>query len=308
MKSLPKVAILVLNWNNYQDTKRCLDSLKKLDYPSYSVVLIDNGSTDNSGNRLEKEFPNVNHIKTGKNLGFAGGNNVGIRYILDQYIPYILLLNNDTEVIHPRFLTELINEAEHEKNLGAIGPRIRSVDGTDQDSIFPFPTLGATVKTTLGLYHNDLTQKQYVNSICGCCVLVRTDVITDVGNFDENFFIYGEETEWFYRMGKSGWKIVYLPVLSIIHKGAASSKNIEDNKIYVERRSNIIYTLVKHGFNFQAIMVYVLMNILLVLRIVQVNLSRSNRPDKPYNLGMIPNFYFAVTRKWEIARNSGSLE
>ena len=304
--SLPKVAILILNWNNYPDSKRCLDSLINLEYPDFSVVLVDNGSTDNSGIQLENEFPEVIHLKTRNNLGFAGGNNVGIRYILDQDFPYILFLNNDTELIQPGFLSELIKEAEHESNLGAIGPRIRSMDGTDEDSIFPFPTLGATVKTTIGLYHNDLSQKQYVDSICGCCFLVRSDVIKIAGNLDENFFMYGEETEWFYRIRKAGWKIVYLPVFSINHKGAASSKNIGDQKIYVERRSNTIYLLVKHELIFQAIMVYVLMNLLLVLRIVQINLSRSNRSDKPYNLGMISSFYHSVSTKWKIARNIGS--
>jgi GT2 family glycosyltransferase len=299
--SLPKVAILILNWNNYQDTKRCLDSLMGLTYPSYSIVLIDNGSSDDSGRRLIEEYPSIHHIHTEKNLGFAGGNNVGIRYILDQDIPYILFLNNDTEVIQPNFLTELINEIIQQDKLSAIGPRVQRVDGSDEDTILPFPTIRNSIICTLGLYRNDLSQPQFADSITGCCVLVRSEVIKQIGGFDDQFFIYGEETEWFFRMRQSGWKIGYLPVTSIIHKGAASSKKIEDSKIYIERRSNVIYMLVKHNQIFRAVMTFVLMSMLLVIRIIMSNLSFTHPSEKKYFLSMIPDFFSAVKKKWHYA-------
>jgi GT2 family glycosyltransferase len=301
MISLPKVAILILNWNNYQDTKRCLDSLTHLTYPLFSIVLIDNGSSDDSGRRLVEEYPNIHHIQTEKNLGFAGGNNVGIRYILDQDIPYILFLNNDTEVIQPNFLTELINEIAQQESLGAIGPRVQRVDGSDEDTILPFPTIRNTILCTLGLYRNDLSQQQFADSITGCCVLVRSDVIKQIGAFDEQFFIYGEETEWFYRMRQSGWNIGYLPITSIIHKGAASSKRLEDSEIYIERRSNVIYTLVKHNQTLRAVIMFVSMSLLLVFRIMMSNLSPAHNLERKYFLSMIPDFFRAVSKKWHYA-------
>ncbi len=306
MMSSPEVAILILNWNNYHDTKRCLDSLAKLSYSAYSIVLIDNGSTDKSGLQIKKEYQDIHHIKIEQNQGFAGGNNVGIGYILERGIPYILLLNNDTEVIQPDFLTKLIHEMNEVEHLGAIGPRVHKMDGSDQDTILPYPTLGVTVKSTLGLYKNDLDQKQFADSVSGCCVLVRSDVIADVGYLDENIFFYGEETEWFYRMRKKGWKIGFLPVLSIIHKGAASSKNIEDSTIYIERRSNVIYTLVKHNQTLRAVLMYFLMNLLLVYRILVTYLFPANRFGKQYSLVMISDFYQAVSKKWEYAKVTSS--
>ena len=93
MNQYPRVAILVLNWNNYQDTKRCLESLYKLSYPDISIVLVDNGSSDNSGAKLAAEYPEAHTILSGENLGFAGGNNIGLRYVLERAIPYVLLLN-----------------------------------------------------------------------------------------------------------------------------------------------------------------------------------------------------------------------
>ena len=301
--SLPKVAILILNWNNYQDTKRCLDSLGKLSYPNFSIVLVDNGSTDKSDIKLKKEFQHIHHIKNNKNLGFAGGNNVGIRYILENNFPYFLLLNNDTELIQPDFLTTLIKEIENEDLLGVIGPLVQRIDGSNQDTILPFPTLGVTIKSTLGLYNNDLSKKQYAESISGCCVLVRREVIKIAGLLDEYIFFYGEETEWFYRIRNAGWKIGYFPVKSIMHKGASSSTKIDDKMIYIERRSNVIYTLVKHNQIFRAVMMYGLMNLMLIYRILFKDRVSANRSEDNYPLNMIPEFYREVSRKWGYARN-----
>ncbi|MCK5346069.1 MAG: glycosyltransferase family 2 protein, partial [Candidatus Heimdallarchaeota archaeon] len=278
-----------------------LDSLMNLSYPSFSIVLVDNGSSDDSGRRLTEKYPKIHHIQTEKNLGFAGGNNVGIRYILDQGIPYVLLLNNDTEVIQPDFLTGLVNEINQQECLGAIGPRVRGMDGSDEDTILPFPTIRNTIICTLGQYRNDLDQKQFADSITGCCVLVRSEVIKQIGYFDEQFFIYGEETEWFFRMRQSGWKVGYLPIASIIHKGASSSKNIEDSKIYIEGRSNVIYTLVKHNQIIRATIMFVLMFLFLIFRIILFGLSTAHRPEKKYSLSMIPDFIRAVSKKWHNA-------
>src|SRR5512141_114352 len=93
----PRVAIIVLNWNGWRDTIECLESLQRLTYPNYQVVVVDNGSTDNSVEHIRKAYPRVRLLETGKNLGWSGGNNIGIKYALGQETEYIHLLNNDTK-------------------------------------------------------------------------------------------------------------------------------------------------------------------------------------------------------------------
>ena len=99
----PKVSIIILTWNSYDVTRDCLLSLRKIDYPAFEVVLVDNGSVDGSGKKLAQDFPEVRVILNEKNLGFTGGNNVGMRDVLARGTDYLLLLNNDT-IVAPNFL------------------------------------------------------------------------------------------------------------------------------------------------------------------------------------------------------------
>ena len=108
--SLPKVAVIILNWNGKEDTLECLASVKKLDYSNYEIVLVDNGSVDDSVDAISKQYPDMTLLQTGENLGYAGGNNVGIRWALEQGADYILLLNNDT-IVAADLLSAFINAA-----------------------------------------------------------------------------------------------------------------------------------------------------------------------------------------------------
>src|SRR5205823_1889527 len=115
----PRVGIIILNWNSYQVTSECLLSLRKLNYPNTEIVLVDNGSSDDSADRLQNEFPEIRVLRNPENLGFPGGNNVGIRYVLDRGADYLLLLNNDT-VVQPDFLRELVQVAESDATIGLL--------------------------------------------------------------------------------------------------------------------------------------------------------------------------------------------
>ena len=97
-KAQPKVTVIILNWNGKEDTLECLASVKKIDYSNFEIVLVDNGSVDDSVEAVSEHYPDVTLLQTGDNLGYAGGNNVGIRYALDNKAEYVLLLNNDTVV------------------------------------------------------------------------------------------------------------------------------------------------------------------------------------------------------------------
>jgi len=302
MKNTSRVLVLIVNWNNYIDTKECLESLAQLTSDNYQVMLVDNGSGDNSSQLLREEFPEIQLVNLEENLGFAGGNNVGLEYALKEEFPFILLLNNDTIVQDGDFLDKLVQALEEEQSVGAVGPAVEQTDGITQLSILPYPNLGNTVVNTLGLYQPNHNMRQYVDSIAGCCVLLRREAIEQAGLLDENYFMYGEETEWFFRIRKKGWKILFLPIDSIIHKGGTSSKKIDDKEIYIERRANVIYTLVKGKQKLQAVFVAALMVFVLSIRLVLSAMGgRENRG--PYQASMIDELIKVFRQKWQLAKN-----
>ena len=118
----PSVGIILLNWNDYKHTSACLDSLEKLDYENYKSIVVDNNSRDDSLLQLIQTYPNVHFIQNNQNLGFTGGNNVGIRYALKKQFEHILLLNNDT-IVEPDFLRILVNKLESDPKIGAVQPK-----------------------------------------------------------------------------------------------------------------------------------------------------------------------------------------
>ena len=301
MNDTSRVLILILNWNNYSDTKECLESLAQLTFNNYQVMLVDNGSGDDSSQLLEEEFPEIQLVNLQENLGFAGGNNVGLEYALKEEFSFILLLNNDTIVQAGDFLGKLIQALEEEQSVGAVGPAVEQTDGITQLSILPYPNIVNTLINSLGLYHPNHKKPQFVDSIAGCCVLVRREAIEQAGLLDENYFMYGEETEWFFRIRKKGWKILFLPIDSIMHKGGSSSKKIDDKKIYIERRGNVIYTLVKGKQELQAVFVAALMVLLLGIRVFFSAIKiRENKSS--YRGSMIVELIKVFRQKWKLAK------
>ena len=305
MRDTSRVLILIVNWNNYSDTKECLESLAQLTSENYQIMLVDNGSSDDSNQLLEEEFPEIELVNLQENLGFAGGNNVGLDYALKEGFSHILLLNNDTIVQDGDFLTKLVQLLEEEPSVGAVGPTVEQTDGIIQLSILPYPNIGNTIVNTLGLYHPNHKKRQYVDSVAGCCVLVRREAIEQAGLLDENYFMYGEETEWFYRMRKRGWKVLFIPKKSVLHKGAATSKKIEDNSIYIERRANVIYTLVKHQQQIQAGITAILMIFLLGFRIFWSGIMPRIIQKQRYPISMLTDLIRIIRQKWILADDRG---
>jgi len=123
VEETPKVSIIVLNWNSAHDTAECLESLRKLNYPAHEIIIVDNGSTDDSELVLREEYSDIKFIQTGVNLGYAGGNNVGIKYALAHGAELIWILNNDT-VVDPDSLREMVVMAQSDPAIGLVGSKI----------------------------------------------------------------------------------------------------------------------------------------------------------------------------------------
>src|SRR5882762_1861997 len=130
-KFFPPVYVLVLNWNNWRNTNECLASLRGLDYEDYTVLALDNGSTDDSLQRIRERFPEVEIMELGENLGYAKGNNMGIRAALERGAEYVWILNNDTTV-DPKALVAMVERAKVDSSVGAVGSVLFFMDRPHQ--------------------------------------------------------------------------------------------------------------------------------------------------------------------------------
>lgn len=242
------VAIIILNWNAYDDTFECLKSLEHLTYPYFHVFLVDNASQDNSFDKLQEDYKEgkfnvpITFIQTGANLGFAGGNNVAIKKAYNQGYQYFWMLNNDT-VVDPNALTPLVEALEKDKQVGIVGSKIYYY-GTNRVWF-----AGGTINLYTGKSkHIGLNQQdnpifniqKEVDYITGCSLFFRKEIIELVGYMSEDYFLYYEETEWNIRVRKKGFKIVYIPRSIVYHKVSSSSgsgKNLAPYLDYYDLRN-----------------------------------------------------------------------
>ncbi|MDI6808601.1 MAG: glycosyltransferase family 2 protein [Candidatus Eisenbacteria bacterium] len=249
----PKVGIVILNWNGFNDSRRCVESFRGLRYPNHELVIADNGSTDGSCEALRQEFPGLTLVETGRNLGYTGGNNVGIKRALADGSGYVLIVNNDTESINPDFVGELVREMESQPGLGVIGPKVLNPGNVVQHTILLAPTLSNSIRESV-LYKTgrkepeDYDRAQAVNAVSGVCWMIRREVFEKVGLLDEDYLSYVEEQDYCYRAQKAGWKIMYYPVESVVHYKEADDKNKERGyRQYVYARRNLVLFLRKHS-------------------------------------------------------------
>ena len=221
------VAVILVNWNGFDFTKACLESLGKVDYPDFKVILVDNASQNQEGQRLKKAFPDILLIENQDNLGFAGGNNTGIRLALQQGFSHLLLLNNDTEV-EPDFLGELMRTIHKNPRLGVVQPLILFLH--DPKKIWSaggkwIPTLARAV--TLG-DRSPIADYRFKQSALdwasGCCMLISREALLKTGLLNEQYFAYFEDVEWSLRFRNAGFEIALSEKSVIYHEAGASSK------------------------------------------------------------------------------------
>ncbi|KAA3664712.1 MAG: glycosyltransferase family 2 protein [Chloroflexi bacterium] len=243
--SVPGVMFVVVNWNQPQLTLDCLASLKEQNYGNFSVVLVDNGSEDDSVTAVRAAYPDVTVLENGRNLGIAGANNTGINHALKTDVDYVFLLNNDTTV-DPDMLTHLVTVAESEPDIGITGPTMLYFD--QPDVIW---CAGNSVNWNNGdtwrLDENsplsilqDATCRD-VNFITSCAVLIKREIFDKVGLMDERFFIYYDETDWFYRATEGGWRSVHVPWAKMWHKVSATMGEFSPTTDYYMVRNNFLY-------------------------------------------------------------------
>jgi GT2 family glycosyltransferase len=222
----PSVDIVVLNWNGKRDTVECLSSLEASTYPNTRVIVVDNGSTDDSVAAVRSKFPGAAIVETGSNLRFAGGNNAGVRRALADGTEYIMLLNNDT-VVDPECVTAMIRRLQSDPSIGVVGPKI--LYHGRPDTIW---YAGGAISFWTGtLRHVGIRAKDdgsydtpgQTEYATGCCLCAPRAVWERVGLLDESFAMYAEDADWCTRARRAGYGVGYEPSARVFHKISVSA-------------------------------------------------------------------------------------
>lgn len=271
--SPPDVSLAILSWNARWFLRRCLASLYRPEDPDvreawrkaafspppscperfrWETIVVDQESLDGSPEMVEQEFPEARLVRQKPNLGFAGGNNVAYRQSSGRYF---LLLNSDT-VVHPGWLTPLVEYADAHPRAGLIGPKLLNPDGTLQYSCRRFPSLGAGLfrHTPLEIFSprnrfvGDYLMKDWahdaprqVDWLSGACLLARREMIEEIGGLDEGYFMYFEDVDWSRRAHDAGWEVHYIPEPVVLHEVGKSSDRRPKRMIVMHHQSAYRY-------------------------------------------------------------------
>jgi N-acetylglucosaminyl-diphospho-decaprenol L-rhamnosyltransferase len=249
------LSIIIVSWNTAQLLDNCLSSI--LANPPtlpFETWVVDNASTDDSPRMVCEKYPQVHLVENRENVGFARANNQAIQNCTGNYI---LLLNPDT-LVAPGALQALIDFLDKHPEAGAVGARIIRPNGTLQISSHPRPTLS---RELWRLFHLDTlspyamyplakwetNQPQEVDILAGACLLVRKEVLEQIGYLDEDFFMYAEEIDLCHRMQRAGWRLYWTPQAEVVHLGGQSTQQVPTEMFLNLYGSNIKYFRKHYG-------------------------------------------------------------
>jgi hypothetical protein len=244
----PTICAVVLNWNNYRDTKECVESLLKSSLPLAAVIIVDNASKDGSNDKLKrdfKDFASVYFIENPDNYGFAKGVNMGLRFALEKGAEYVLLLNNDA-VINVDCIEKLYEALINEPKAAIDGPKILYYKMPQRiwtgESNFSYLKTGI-----ISLQKNKIDDGKdraikEVTFLTGCTMLIKKSLFEKIGFFDEDYFFYYEDVDFCLRTIKGGFKILYVPSAKVWHKiGTTSETRTSEFYVYHMGRSHILF-------------------------------------------------------------------
>lgn len=243
-----KIFIVLLNYNGYQDTIDCMESLKNTEYKNLHIIIVDNNSTDGSEEHIKKYIVGkceYHFIQSGVNLGFSAGNNIGIEYAISKGADYICLLNNDT-IVEKDFLNPLVKEMDSNKDIGIASGKILY---HDCPNVIWYGGGYISHLRALGVHEgiNEIDSHIYNNKkeVCfltGCFQLIRRQVFEDVGFYDEDYFLYMEDVDFCVRVKQANYKLLYVPESKIYHKVSSSTGGVlSPTTIYYMSRNRLLF-------------------------------------------------------------------
>lgn len=290
---MKSVWIILVNYKNPELTIECVESLRKSKSDNLHIVVVDNNSPDDSYEQLIEELPNEIIIKSEENNGFSAGNNIGIKYALENDAEYIMLLNNDT-VIDETMVEQLLNNSD---DFTVTVPKMYYY--SQPETIW---YAGGTINRKTGkTYHigenrhddGSFNEQKYVDFATGCCIMMSRAVIEKVGLWDESYFLYWEDVDYSFRLAEAGIKILYVPEAKLWHKVNASTGSSSPLTVYYSNR-NRMYVMKKYKFPITAWIYFYLTRLIYLMK----NVFMKN--DNQYILRAMKDYRDKKTGKSEI--------
>jgi hypothetical protein len=248
----PLVSIITVNYDQPDATLAFLDSIKKITYPSREIIVVDNGSPTSDPRLLKEKHPDIILVESKINLGFAGGNNLGIKIAKGSYF---LLINNDT-VVEPGFLEPLVNRLKSDPSVGVVSPKIRYFNQPGVIQYAGFTRINPLTARNRAIGFQEIDKGQfdldsYTECAYGAAMMIPAQMVKKVGLMADIFFLYYEEMDWMQRIKNAGFKIGYVPASVIYHKDSLTTGSMSPLKIYYLNRNRILYIRRNvHGFMF----------------------------------------------------------
>jgi hypothetical protein len=255
----PKVVVIIVIWNGLQDTLECLESLLQDGYPAMEIVVVDNGSTDGSAATIrERGFP-VRIVNAGGNLGFTGGNNLGLEEARRLEASYAFLLNNDT-TLEKGAIRALVDAAELNPSVGIVAPVMHYYSAPDKIWF-----AGGLLRLAKGEAIHDqessptrLSEPYSTSWVSGCAMLVRMRACAEVGGLDDRFYFTWEDVDWSLRMRRKGFEVMVVPKARIFHKCGSSVKRLDGIGNYYSVRNSLLLAAKHAGAQYFSAMLCIL--------------------------------------------------
>lgn len=251
--ALKNTSIILVNYNNYEDTIECIDSLFIASIPFSSIIVVDNNSQNNSVEQIKDKFKKIHLIESSKNLGFSGGNNLGIKNALERNSEFIILLNNDT-IVEKNSIKILIKEMQSNITIEIATGLIKYYP--EKDKVWYnggklIVSRGLAIHYDYGTNSNTLqsNKKRKIDFVSGCYLCLRSSVIDKLGLLSEDYFLYLEDIDYSARAKKQGINIGYFPESVIYHK-SNGEKVLSENQLYYSIRNRKL--LIKKQFSILA--------------------------------------------------------
>jgi len=238
----PLVSIITVNYNQAEVTCAFIESLNKITYPNFEVIVVDNNSQEDDSSIIKQRYPNIIFIQNPINYGFAAGNNFGLMRAKGEYV---MLLNNDIEV-PPHFMEPLVEKLEGNPKVGAVSPKIKFYYQSDTIQYAGFtPINNITMRNTaIGYRQKDIGQYEADRETAyahGAAMMVPMRVVKEVGLMSYVFFLYYEEADWCARIAKAGYSMYYVHNSFVLHKESVSTGKLSSLKIYYLNRNRIVF-------------------------------------------------------------------
>lgn len=237
----PTVGALIVTWNRRQDVLECIDSVKQSSYPRIAIYVVDNASTDGACEAIAARHPDVNLKRSEDNLGFAGGNNLGLDWVLEDGVDAVLLLNDDL-VVGEEAVDRLVERLD-DPEVGALSPKVfvHSDPGRIWSAGGMIDSRGGAIQRHYGeLDLGQADEPTEIDYAIGCAMLVKAEVVRRVGPMDPRYYMYYEECDWCRRMRQAGYRILYVPESHAWHK-VGMNGHIRNNAPYYFARNRLLY-------------------------------------------------------------------